>query len=223
MTDYVKLIYNEKDRPKTKYPQQLCDFLCKKYNVKKKSNFLDIGCGRGDFTNAFSKNVTYIYGIDISDHCLEHYKSFKFKKCDLVNEKLPFNDNTFDTIFSKSVIEHLYYPENLAIEIKRVLKPGGRVITMCPAWEHYYRDYFDDYTHRTPFMKSSLSDLHILADFQNVKVEYFKQLPFVWKSRIYYILSELIRLTTPRFLRKFSKVIKFSHETMLLATGTKND
>ena len=221
--DYVELIYNEKDRPKTKYPQQLCDFLLKRYNIKRDYKFLDIGCGRGDFTNAFSKKLDNIYGIDLSDHCLEHYKSFKFKKCNLANEKLPFKDNTIDTVFSKSVMEHLYYPENLVIEILRVLKPGGRVITMCPAWEHYYRDYFDDYTHRTPFMKSSLSDLHLLAGFKYVHVEFFKQLPFVWKSRAYYFLSELIRLTTPRYFKKFSKVIKFSHETMLLATGVKDE
>lgn len=222
MTDYVQLIYNERDRPKTSYPQELCNFLCKKFNIPKSSNILDVGCGRGDFTNAFSKNVDNIYGIDISDYCLEHYKTFKFKKCDLINEKLPFENNTFDIVFSKSVMEHLYYPENLVVEIRRILKPGGRIITMCPAWEHYYRDYFDDYTHRTPFMKSSLSDLHILANFTNVKVEFFKQLPFVWKNYFYYYLSELVRLTTPRYFKKFSKTIKFSHETMLLATGIKD-
>ena len=48
---------------------------------------------------------------------------------DFTKENLPYGEDIFDVIFSKSVIEHLYYPENL-FEAKKILKHGGLLITM---------------------------------------------------------------------------------------------
>ena len=40
---------------------------------------------------------------------------------------LPFEDNTFDVVFSKDAIIHISYKEELYAEIYRVLRPGGRL------------------------------------------------------------------------------------------------
>ncbi|MHC4248418.1 MAG: class I SAM-dependent methyltransferase [Planctomycetota bacterium] len=47
---------------------------------------------------------------------------------------LPFPDGTFDYVQSEHMIEHLTYPEGLAMlrECFRVLKPGGRIRTATP-------------------------------------------------------------------------------------------
>jgi len=47
------------------------------------------------------------------------------------NEILPFNENTYDTIFS-NIIYWLDNPQKSIDEIARVLKPGGRVALMLP-------------------------------------------------------------------------------------------
>lgn len=64
-------------------------------------------------------------GVDISKQSTEYVKNFDVKVCDVENEQLPFNENTFDVVYSKSFIEHLYYPERYLKEALRVLKQEG--------------------------------------------------------------------------------------------------
>lgn len=221
MEDYVKHIYNETVRPKTEYPNKLAKYLKTRFELEKGSKLLDMGCGRGDFSNAFSSVGMQVSAVDYSDSITNNYKNIEFEKCDFTKDKLPYADSTFDVIFSKSVVEHLYYPELLFSEAKRILKPGGIIITMCPAWDHNFRIYFEDFTHRTPFMKCSLHDFHILVGFQDVQTEFFKQLPFCWNNSLGYLLTEFIRFLPLGFLKKRSKLIKFSKETMILSVGIK--
>ena len=83
-------------------------------------------------------------------HILKHgIPEAEILQSDLRNEPLPYEDNSFDYVFSKSVLEHFYYPEELVQEIFRILKPGGLVITMVPDWVSVYKTFYDDYTHHT--------------------------------------------------------------------------
>lgn len=45
---------------------------------------------------------------------------------------LPLNDNSFDVVFFGDIIEHLFDPESALLEMKRILKPEGRLIISCP-------------------------------------------------------------------------------------------
>lgn len=45
----------------------------------------------------------------------------------------PFEDNTFDFIFSDQVIAHVRYPWVWMNELKRIVKPGGKVMTIGTA------------------------------------------------------------------------------------------
>lgn len=223
MIDYVKYIYDEKVRPKTEYPGKLINYLIARLRIQQGSKILDLGCGRGDFSQAFISSGMKVRAVDLSDCVTESYENIDFKKCDFTKEDLPYKTSSFDVIFSKSVIEHLYYPEKLFLEAKRILKPGGVMITMCPSWEHNHRTYFDDFTHRTPFMKVSLHDFNIMLGFEEVETEFFKQLPFAWDSKIGYFVTELIRFLPVNFLKNKSKIVKFSKETMLLSIAKKNE
>lgn len=51
---------------------------------------------------------------------------------------LPFEENTFDYVFSLSVFEHLHSPWIAAREIFRVLKPGGRAYTLTAFIQHLH-------------------------------------------------------------------------------------
>tara|TARA_B100000242_G_C43052554_1_gene491863 strand:- start:384 stop:1070 length:687 start_codon:yes stop_codon:yes gene_type:complete len=219
--DYLDIIYNEQARPLTKYPYKLSNFLIKKYNLEKGSKILDVGCGRGEFLKGFISNGLVGYGTDQSEYLKKFFKNIKFKKSDLEREGIPYPDNFFDCIFSKSVIEHFYNPEILGKEILRVLKPGGLAIIMCPSWEYNYKMFYEDYTHRTPFTKISLNDFLLINGFTNVKSEYFRQLPLLWKSNHLKIFAEITRICLPSKFKKFSKWIRFSKEIMLLGCGYK--
>jgi SAM-dependent methyltransferase len=230
--NYVSFYYSDDDnssepvryRPDSGYPDLLAIYLSEKFCLKKGSKLLDIGCGRGDFLRAFIRYGMVGYGLDRSLAAKQTCPDAEILQADLENEQLPYDDNTFDCIFSKSVLEHFYFPENLVQEIHRVLKPGGTVITMVPDWQSQHRNvFYRDFTHRTPFIPSSLRDIFLLMGFSDVKVERFTQLPIVWKWPMLKILTSVLALLTPDFLSDHSKFIKFSKELMLLGYAVKKN
>jgi SAM-dependent methyltransferase len=162
------------------------------------------------------------HGVDRSRTAERYCPEAELRTADLENEELPYPDNHFDVIYSKSVIEHFYYPEKLVKEMFRVLKPGGLLITMCPDWEYNVRNYFEDYTHRTPFTQTSLRDIQMIHGFENIKVEYFRQLPILWSlGSILIPIAEITRIFMPSVLKRYSKWVRFSKEIMLLSSSTK--
>lgn len=221
--DYVEVIYNVKDRPLTEYPQLLASYLFKRYDIKNGAYFLDIGCGRGEFLKGFINSGVKGFAVDQSAAVTKYCPEAELRISDIENEGIPYPDNFFDVVYSKSVIEHFYYPERLVREMNRVLKPGGLAITLCPAWEYNYRIYFEDYSHRTPFMLESLRDIQIIHGFESVQVEFFRQLPSTWYAMASFAipLAEVTRLLSPTFLKKQSKWVRFSKEIMLLSCSRK--
>ena len=220
--DYVEVVYNEQDRPLTDYPARLAQYLFTRYSIQSGHKLLDIGCGRGEFLRGFIQCGVQGFGVDRSRAAQKYCPQAELRTADLEKSPLPYDDNTFDVVYSKSVIEHFYYPEKLVSEIFRVLKPGGLVITLCPDWEFNYRIYFEDYTHRTPFMQSSLRDIQTIHGFEKISVERFRQLPVLWGSgKAFTLLAELTRILIPGSLRKYSKWVRFSKEIMLLSSAKK--
>ena len=219
--DYVSVIYNEEDRPFTKYPDLLARYLVKRYELSKGKTLLDLGCGRGEFLRGFIRCGLSGYGVDQSSMAKALCPDAEILQSDLEKEPLPYADNTFDYIYSKSVLEHFYYPEKLVREIYRILIPGGLVITMTPDWESVYKTFYHDYTHRTPFTLTSLRDIFIIHGFDRVNVEKFRQLPFLWTTPWLRPISVIISCMTPNALSAHSKLIRFSKEVMLLCSAFK--
>lgn len=220
--DYVAVVYNEAERPLTDYPRQLARHLFERYGLRKGDKLLDIGCGRGEFLRGFIECGALGHGVDQSRAAETYCPDAELRVADLENAGIPYDDDSFDVVYSKSVIEHFHYPERLVREMIRVLKPGGLAITLCPAWEYNYRIYFEDYTHRTPFMRSSLRDIQLIHGFEEVRVDFFRQLPVLWGGgKALLPLAELTRLLAPDFLRPHSKWVRFSKEIMLISSARK--
>ena len=219
--DYVGVTYNKKNRPFTQYPEKLAHYLSLRYKLPKESKILDLGCGRGEFLGGFIKYGLNGYGVDQSAIAKSVCPEAEILQSDLENEPLPYNDNSFDVVFSKSVLEHFYYPEKLVMEIYRIVKPRGLVITIVPDWEAIYKIFYDDYTHRTPFTDNSLKEIFLINGFADVKVEKFRQLPFLWSRPWLKVSCSLVAFIAPRSLRPYSKLVRFSQEIMLLSTAVK--
>ena len=91
--------------------------------------------------------------------------------------------------------------------------------------EYIYKSFYDVHTHRVPFTKSSLSDIHKMHNFKQIQVESFIQLPILFNKNIFYpffkICSVITRIMFPDFLRMKYKWIRFSKEIMLLSIARK--
>lgn len=223
MPDYLNVVYSEKIKPHTNYPQQLCQYLSKRFNMKQADNLLDVGCGRGDFTKGFKDLGMEVLGVDLEKGNSEMLKGIEVKLGDIENQPLPFRDEIFDFVFSKSVIEHFKTPDNFIKEIYRVLKPGGRIITMTPDWQSQRRIFYDDYTHAHPYTVNSLSSLLKIYGFKDVVSENFYQLPIIWKHSWIKIFAKFLQLFGPVKKIHKNKFIRWSRELMVLGTGIKPD
>ena len=93
-------------------------------------------------------------------NCIE-FEHKIFRHTDVIGDAhaLPFRDEVFDRVFAFNVFEHLRNPALAAAEIRRVLKPGGRLVVhtaflqpLHEAPHHYFnateagvREWFRDF------------------------------------------------------------------------------
>ena len=118
-------------------------------------------------------------GIDKRDECVSVLENFTIKECDIERDRFPYEDNWFDFVYYKSVLEHVINTDNFLSESLRVLKPGGIAVFMTPDWKSQYKFFWNDYTHLKLFTQKSLQDAMIINGFKNVDCSYFLQLPIV--------------------------------------------
>lgn len=96
-------------------------------------DLLDCGCGTGPMISLlYEKDSTKNYtGLDITPKMIEVGKS---KNLDGVKwvvgdcENLPFEENSFDAIICSNSFHHYPNPQDFFNSVKRVLRPGGRLI-----------------------------------------------------------------------------------------------
>jgi SAM-dependent methyltransferase len=72
-----------------------------------------------------------------------------------------FGERQFDTVLASNLLEH-FEPDAAAAlvgDIAALLRPGGRVLLVQPNFRYAFREYFDDYTHRSVFTHVSLANL----------------------------------------------------------------
>ena len=128
------------------YLQESAEF---KYHRNEK--ILEIGVGMGTDLIEYSKYGAKVYGVDLgSDQINLTKKMFEtlelpFEELKVASaEKLPYENDFFDLVYSFGVIHHTPNINNAVNEIYRVLKPGGRAIIMIYSrgWKHYIKRCF---------------------------------------------------------------------------------
>ncbi|HAH53914.1 MAG TPA: class I SAM-dependent methyltransferase [Flavobacterium sp.] len=123
---------------------------------------LDLGCGANP-RNPF--NAEFLYGVDIRNRLNSSDSSkFTYKSANLTLEKIPFEDNFFDSISAYDFLEHIprlicnegkvVFPfVDLMTEIFRVLKPEGQFYAITPVFPK--ESVFVDPTHVNFISKNS--------------------------------------------------------------------
>lgn len=223
---YLEVIYPQEEYAEHLYPQKLCNYISDGY-FPTNGTLLDIGSGKGNHLIGFARCGHKVFGLDKRKECIEVLDNFTIKECDIESERFPYRSNTFNYLFSKSVLEHVNNTDNFMNESLRVLKPGGKAVFMTPAWESQYKFFWDDYTHVKPFTVKSLQNAMRIAGFKNVDVSYFLQLPFIWNKPYLKLVTKVISLLPDSLKWKDKeqsearKLIRFSKEQMLFAVGEK--
>ncbi len=148
--------------------------------IKENDKILDLGCGNGRFFEQLDgKNISYT-GSDTSEELLniarQKYESnVKFIKTEGIN--LPFEDNSFDTIFSFAVLHHIPSKKlrgQFIKEAHRVLKSDGTlVISVWNLWQRKFINFIIKYTFLKIFMLANLDFKDIYLNFGKYKKSRF--------------------------------------------------
>ncbi len=160
-----------------------------------KLKILDVGCGTNKFEGAIGLDYNPRTGADVIH--------------DLGKTPYPFEDNEFDLVVSRHVVEHVPDVMAFVTELYRITKNGGRIEFVTP---HYTNpDWNADPTHRNHFSSYSFNTFNpekrnfdFYTDVNLKPLKRYVTLLNLWKALgIQFLVN--IDHTFPglRFLRKF--------------------
>jgi SAM-dependent methyltransferase len=104
------------------------------------SRVLDLGCGTGHELVQLERDGVHAFGVDFSeamlrssfDRLASHGRPARLAAAD--GAQLPFSDASFDGCRIERVLQHVPNPAAVLREVRRVLRPGGRVGILEPDW-----------------------------------------------------------------------------------------
>ncbi|MCX5781731.1 MAG: class I SAM-dependent methyltransferase [Elusimicrobia bacterium] len=155
--------------------------------AKASGKVLDIGCGQGILLEDLKAKGCEVYGVEINSGQAEiaNKKKLNVVCGDIYQAHYP--DEFFDCIVMNHTIEHMPNPESILNDVRRILKPVGKVFINCPNVNSYSARIFKQYW----------AGWHIPFHFNYFSIDSIKQLANICK---FDIIS--IRTATPgyRFL-----------------------
>ena len=96
---------------------------------------LDVGCATGEYTDAMAPTFQNVDAIDVEIDRLALYTQDHPDNVSVHTQSvtsLEFADDTFDVVTMIEVLEHLPDVAGALAEIRRVLRPGGRLLLTTP-------------------------------------------------------------------------------------------
>lgn len=158
----------------------LCEHL--QQFIPKSSKVLDAGAGYCYFINNITANEKY--ALDVDPEIL-NYANDDVTLVRTSTHDTRFQNGFFDVIFSSNLLEHLTIDQIMLTlkEFNRITKEKGIVIIISPNFKYCFRNYFDDYTHKSILTDKSLKDLLHASGFEVEKL-IPKFLPFSAESKL---------------------------------------
>ena len=116
--------------------KKFINLIIRKFNIKKKDNVFEIGCGSGAFLLPFYKKSINCFGTDYSPkfikHCKKLMKNGVFIKSDANNLK-KFKKYKFDFIFIHSVFQYfdnIRYANQVMNQLKEITQKGTKIFIL---------------------------------------------------------------------------------------------
>src|SRR5205809_100416 len=162
-------IYEARFKASADYRQRVWQVLIKRCFQRyagPTSAVLDLGCGYGEFINQIQCGSKY--AMDLNPDApkrLDPKVQCFLQDCSL---PWPLSEGALDLVFTSNFFEHL--PDKTALgrtldEIKRCLKPGGRLIALGPNIKFLPGAYWDFWDHYVPLSEASLGEALENRDF----------------------------------------------------------
>jgi 2-polyprenyl-3-methyl-5-hydroxy-6-metoxy-1,4-benzoquinol methylase len=152
------------------------------------TNLLDVGCSTAEFSYSLKlRNEIEIWGLEINEEAalIASKRIDKVLVGNLTDNIGNLPDNYFDCIACNDILEHLYDPQNILIELKNKIDKQGVIISSIPnflflpnifrlifkrEWE-YTEEGILDFTHIRFFTKKSIVKLFNSANYEVLSIE----------------------------------------------------
>jgi len=134
-------------------------------------NILEVGSGLGNISDYFINNEDSIFLSDIRDsYCNVLREKFHHnpnvlgvQNIDLVasnfDQVYTQHINQFDTVFALNVIEHIEDDYLAIANCKKLLKKGGTLIILVPAYQILYNQFDKELFHHKRYLKKEMIQL----------------------------------------------------------------
>lgn len=145
---------------------------------------LDLGAGSAKYKEIIKEKATEYITFDMVPG----------ENIDVVGDvlNLPFENESFQTVISTQVLEHVEKPWIMIKEIHRILKPGGVCVLTTPFITPYHPDPTDYFRYTT----DGLNSLFKNEGFQVIDCDYY--------GRAFTVLAEMIRFV---FFNRYKKKV----------------
>ena len=181
--------------------RRLFSHMIKRCDLAAGAEILDVGTGTGaNLRMLRDMGFVHVMGIDSSPEAARYCQQKGLGSVQLADVcALPFPDGRFDFIMATDVIEHVDEDDKALNELRRVLKPGGKILLTVPTF-HSLWGLQDDFSHhkRRYRMPGLLAQVKA-ARFQPTESFYFNYLLFV----PIFLCRQVLRLTKPKITSEF--------------------
>ncbi|UEG50917.1 class I SAM-dependent methyltransferase [Ferruginibacter lapsinanis] len=158
-----------------------------------KGKLLDLGCGNKPYKEWYQPLTTESTGCDATQSTEQLVDTI------CLATDLPYETNTFDTVISTQVLEHVYDHHSMIKEAYRVLKPQGNIILTVPfTWELHEEPY--------DFFRISKHGLKELFEEAGFEINYIKANGGKWAAMFQMMLNTVY--STFKYKTVKSKILK---------------
>lgn len=160
-----------------------------------RKDLLDLGCGNKPYKEWYQPLTESSTGCD----AVQSTENVVDTIC-LVSD-LPYKNDSFDTVFSTQVLEHVFEQQQMINEAARVLKPGGFLILSVPfTWELHEEPY--------DFFRVTKYGLKELLEKSSLEVEYVKANGGKWAAMFQMMINTVYSTFKYKTVKaKFLKIL----------------
>jgi SAM-dependent methyltransferase len=151
---------------------------------ERRSDVLDIGCGRGELLSAFKASGIRARGIDTNSEmtAVARERGLDVTQADALGYVASLPDASLGGVIATQVVEHLEpsYLMRLLDAVARVLQPGAPLVLEtinAACWLAFFSSYIRDFTHVRPVHPETLQYLLRASGFERVEIRYSAPVP----------------------------------------------
>lgn len=153
--------WNERFSQQARWTKSVREYLLSTIHIDPLTHILEVGCGTGAVLNDVAHDhQCFVHGLDVNQSFCEFatrsYQNLFISNSDA--HSIPYPTGFFDVVFCHYFLLWLTDAQEVMIEIKRVLKPGGRFFAFAEP------DYGARIDHPSPFIRLGKLQTRSLVD-----------------------------------------------------------